>query len=292
MPKATVFDRLDKVKDLPTLPAVLEKLNTELRNPQTGTNRIAAIIEDDPAMMARILKVVNSPVYSSGQPITSLQLAVTRMGLNAVKNVALATSVFTAFTGQTVMTNFNRNEFWRHSICTGVAINVLSVRYKASLKKRYGKDLLHLVGLLHDIGKIIFAHYFADDFTVAIHLAQEQYVPLIEAEEESLGMGHEAVGAWLGRKWNLSPELLAAIKGHHRPETIEPENRELAELCYYANAICNLAKLGNGSDPVVPDIYAGAEKQFKIRPEELPDIIRETRESAGQSEVLMSVMGS
>ncbi len=285
-----LYKRLERIKDLPTLPIVLQKLNAEMRNPNAGMDKIAAIIHDDPSMMTRILKIVNSPLYSAGQTIHSLQLAVTRMGMNAVRNIALATSVFSAFERSAIQSEFDRIEFWKHSISTGVAMHVLYNECRSVLRKRYASDMLHLVGLLHDIGKIVFVQYFNDDFTLAIHFARDHYVPLIEAEKEMLGAGHTEIGAWLGSKWRLGSDLISTVLYHHNPECVEGDERELVEMCYYANAICNLAKLGDGADPVVPSVFERQETLLKIDPERMPDIIRMTKEEADRSELLSSLM--
>ncbi len=159
MDKKAIYSRLEKIRNLPTLPAVVNRLGTEVRNSRSDAVRIAAIIEDDPSMMARILKVVNSVFYASAEPITSVQQAVARMGLTAINNVALSTSVFSTFEKDD-KAEFNREAFWRHSISTGIAAGVLHDQAGERLSRRYPSDLLHLAGLLHDIGKIVFEQFF------------------------------------------------------------------------------------------------------------------------------------
>ncbi len=108
--KTRIVRRLEKIYNLPTLPAVIEKLGEEIRNPKSDARRVAALIEDDPSMMSRILKVVNSAFYGGIEPITSVQQAVSRMGFNAINNIALSTSVFAAF-DKSGEAGFDRKEF-------------------------------------------------------------------------------------------------------------------------------------------------------------------------------------
>ena len=86
------MDVVHKIRNLPTLPVVIQKLKQAVADPNADSARIAKIIADDPAMMARILKVVNSVLYGASVPINSLQMAVARMGLNAVNNIAMSFS--------------------------------------------------------------------------------------------------------------------------------------------------------------------------------------------------------
>ena len=108
-----IFQTLDKIRNLPTLPVVVQQLRKAVADPNSDASRIAKLIQDDPSMMARILKVVNSVLYGASVPINSLQMAVSRMGLNAVNNIAMSTSVFSTFS-KAQQTDFNREDFWRH----------------------------------------------------------------------------------------------------------------------------------------------------------------------------------
>lgn len=282
-----IFETLDKVQNLPTLPIVIEKLRAAIRDPSSDANRIARIIEDDPSMMARILKVVNSVLYGGREPIHSLQLAVARMGLSAINNIAMSTAIFSTF-GKKGQTDFNREDFWRHSISTGIAVNVLYDRCKSTLTKRYGKDLLHLVGLIHDIGKIIFEQFFHADFLKAVRLSADKSIPLIQAENEVVGAEHTQIGAWLGMRWNLSQELLQAVRWHHEPDSADVEHRELVMLCHSANYICNLEKIGDGGDVAAPSFHHDAWTRLGLTVRDISDIVDHVVEEAKKSEVLMS----
>ncbi len=280
---------LDQVQNLPTLPVVLNKLREAIRDPNSDAARIARIIEDDPSMMARILKVVNSVLYGGREPINSLPLAVSRMGLNAISNIAMSTAVFSFF-GKPGHQDFDREGFWRHAISTGIAVRILYDRCRATLSKRYGKDLLHLVGLLHDIGKIVLEQFFHDEFVRSVTVAHEKGIPLIQAENEVMGADHVGIGSWLGLRWNLSQELLQIIRWHHDPASSDVEHRELVMLCHSANYICNLEKIGDGGDTAGPVFQHEAWTQLGLSARDIADIVDEVVEESKQSEVLMSFM--
>ncbi|MFH0881046.1 MAG: HDOD domain-containing protein [Lentisphaerota bacterium] len=287
MQKDQIFKKLEQIRNLPTLPSILEKLGAAVRDPNSDASRIARIIADDPSMMARILKVVNSSLYGGLEPITSLQLAVARMGMNAINNIALSTSVFSTFS-KAQQAEFNREEFWRHCISAGIAVNVLYDKCKPNLMHRYEKDVLHLAGLLHDIGKIIFETYFRAEFLASVQASRERHVPLFQVELELIGADHAQVGAWLGARWKLADDIIETVRWHHEPDNADDSRKELVMLCHGANYICNLVKLGDSGDAVAPAFFRGVWKRLGMETDDLSGVIERIEEEAKHSEVLLA----
>ncbi|MBN1825065.1 MAG: HDOD domain-containing protein [Candidatus Eisenbacteria bacterium] len=281
-----VFRQLEGVDNLPTLPTVIEELGRTIRDPNSDAKRVSRIIEDDPAIMARILKVVNSAYYGGQEPITSVQTAVARMGMRAVNNIALSTAVFSAF-GEQEEDGFDREEFWRHSISAGIASVVVYERAQQHMQSRYGKDVLHLAGLLHDIGKIIFDQFFHNEFHEALRVSRDRKIPLNEAEREVLGSDHAEVGAWLGMKWNLSSDILQVIRWHHEPEKTDVENWGLAAVCHTADYICNLEKIGDGGN-AAPGFQKSVWKKLGLAVSDIQDVVEMVGEESKNSEILMA----
>lgn len=279
--------RLNVIRNLPTLPVILQKVSREVRNPASDAKKIARIIEDDPAMMARILKVVNSAFYAGVEPVTSIQLAVARIGMTAVGNIAMSTAVFSAF-GKSNLADFDRQEFWRHSICTGIAAGVLYDRVRSSIPVRIGRDVLHLAGLLHDVGKIVFDQFFHSEFMDAIKKGHDAQISLLDSEIEVIGEGHTKVGAWLGWKWNLTDDLREVIRYHHDPEAGDPKHWHLTGLVHTANYICNLEKIGNSGDQM-PVYLESVWKKFGLAVGDISDVVDRVNEESKKSEILMTI---
>lgn len=280
--------RLEAIRDLPTLPVVVDRIKAAVKDPRSDGQRIAKIIHDDPAVMARILKVVNSAFYGGREPITSLQTAVSRLGMAALQNIALSTSVFSSFDkggGQ----GFDRKEFWRHSICTGIAATVISEHTPPQIRLRHpGKDVVHLAGLLHDIGKIFYDQFFHDQFAEALRVSNIGKVPLFTVEKAVLGMDHAEAGMWLATKWKLSTDLMNVINYHHDPDHAEGKVKWFVELVHAANYICNIEKIGSGGDPApvsVPDLW----QRLGLTTGDTPNIVAQIRVESEKSESLLSL---
>jgi len=245
-----ILAKLERIHNLPTLPIVMTKLSAALDNVDCSINEIVKILNNDPAISTQILKTVNSPLFAiGGAKITTLQVAITRLGFREVKNIALSTSVFKMFDG-VKSTLFDRKSFWKHCLCTSLA--ALELGAVKGNHRLFPKDELHLAGLVHDIGKIVLDAHFADIFEEAIKLAMTAKIPLFEAERLILGIDHSELGHKIAEKWNLPPVADAAILFHHDPENAPEAHRHIVNIVHMANYIVNTQDLGTGGDIAAP----------------------------------------
>jgi HD-like signal output (HDOD) protein len=201
----------------------------------------------------------------------------------------MSTSVFSTF-GAGDGQGINRKEFWRHSICTGIAASVIGNCARERLHRRYPKDALHLAGLLHDMGKIFYDEFFHDEFAEALRKSNAEKTPLFMAEKEVLGMDHAQAGAWLGMKWKLGIDLTQAIYLHHDPDRCTDDKLwEFIALVHTANYICNIEKIGDGGDPA-PGFNAGVWKRLGLEVGDISGVVDTVKDESEKSEILMSLV--
>ncbi len=284
-----LFKKLESIENLPALPMVLERIRALTGDLNANSERIANIMKDEPALMTNVLKVANSALYGTRERIDSLQTAITRLGLNAVHNLATSMAVI-AVISKGASEGFNHKEFCKHSISTGIAMGVLYSMCKAKVNGRFSNEALHLTGLLHDIGKMIINQFFHDEFTKAGALSVQHSVPLFLAEQKMLGVHHADVGAWLARKWNLSDPFVQTIRYHHDPMLAGPEHAELVTLCHCANYVCNLDKIGDAGDTLTPFFDQRAFDRIGLVADQIPEIVARVRAEAKNSEILVSLL--
>ena len=284
-----LIKRLESIRNLPTLPAVIENLGTALQDPEVDAGQIAAIIEDDPAIMARIMKVVNSSMYLGVEETVSLRPAIVRLGFRAVSNIAMSAAVFSTFAPNR-KSALDRAGFWRHCIAAGIAAEVLCNSIPQFARVHIAADVLHVCGLLHDMGKIVFEQHFHDQFAKAIEISKKEGICLSAAEHRVLGVDHCQAGAWLARKWNLAHSLISVIRWHHDPSMAEERYRDLVRVCGLSDRVVNAGGLGQGGNYKLnqaPEI----EEEIDLDPEDLVKMIHLIETRAAQSP-LLDVLGA
>ena len=251
-----ILEKLIALKSLPTIPAVIAKLDKVLQHPECDTAMIAEVVNDDPTTAAGVLKLVNSVMFrpATGQEIGDIRVAITRIGVRSVKNVAMSAAIFEMFSGAEHPT-FARARFWEHCIGVGAIASKLQDTGVVPNTRKIPADLIQLSGVLHDLGKIVLEEHLAAEFHSAIELAKKKQISLDVAEREVFEIDHTAVGAILGEKWRMPRELIEVVRYHHHPLRAETEvGRSLASLIHLADLIAHRKKVGASGNPVpTPD---------------------------------------
>lgn len=231
---------LDDISKLPTLPTVMINAINIAFDPSSDMNDLYKLLRNDPAITAQILKVVNSSYYGTSRTIESLKTAMVVLGMDEVVNIVSAVSMADTFKDASTPRHFDLRHFWLHSVAVGETAQLLRERSKLS-----SEGELFTAGLLHDIGCILLATYFPEDYDEACRLAREQQIPLHQAERELLGVDHARIGEYLARRWNLPDRLVRAIRHHHAPQEADPPCRDAAVI-YLADVLSSRLDLGLG----------------------------------------------
>ena len=285
-----LWEIFESAEDLPTLPEVALGLQKVVDDPDSSAADVARIIEDDPAISTKVLRVVNSVFYAPahGVEITQLKPAIARLGFMAVANIALSTSVFQAFS-RAQKPVFDRRDFWRHSISVGIVASVLHDYAGDVIDQALTRDTVHLAGIVHDVGKILFERYANTEFHQAVKNAGAEDLPALKEEARLLGMGHDEVGGWLGSKWRLGAAIEAVMRWHHDPMGC-PETglQPLVKLVHMADYICHNQQLGDSGNPS-PMYDHRVRQELNLTSETIGDLMGVVEAEAAQSDILLSL---
>ncbi len=234
-----VTKALAKIGEIATLPEVTLRIINIVEDPHSTARDLHAIIKHDPPLTAKILKVVNSAFYGLPGQIGSVDRAIVLLGLRAVKNIAIATSVTRLFNGVRPVSGFDPKELWRHCVAVGVASRLIFQKKSKGLAEE-----AFLAGLIHDIGIIVAFQAFADRFGEVLARVQDGNTTWCQAEAEIFGVDHQMLGTGLALKWKFPMGLRAAIGYHHAPDRVSEDNRSMACAVHLADLIACEDRMG------------------------------------------------
>ncbi len=210
-----------------------------INNPRSNVKDLKAIIEKDPSLSARLLRLVNSAYYSVGRKIGNLQDAIVRIGFNTVKELAFSQKVGELFQKNESLYGFSRSALWEH--CIAVATCCKYIYLRELIKP--GDDI-YTVGLLHDLGIIIEDQFMRDKFEEVLVRSQSEKCNLAEAEKNVIGFDHSKIGGALISDWNFPQESISAIAYHHEPGKVDDEFKEIVSVLYISEYICQRNEIG------------------------------------------------
>jgi len=233
---STVWEQVSANARLVSLPAVYIRLKSVLDDPSSNLADVAEVLGNDPAMTARLLRIVNSAYFGLGSEIDTISRAVGLLGTQEVHDLVLASSVAQSFEG---MSNevMDMHKFWRRSVACAI-----TGRELAALCNVLDGERLFVAGLLRDIGHLYIYQLAAQKAQQAIELAKVQGAPLYKAERALLGVDYAKVGADLMRQWQLPQSLWEPTQCH-----VEPTASQDYEL--FTSLVHIAAQLAESDDP-------------------------------------------
>jgi HD-like signal output (HDOD) protein len=240
---------LRNLRDLPSLPAVAVQALAVADDPSSTASDLLRVIMSDPPLAAKVLRVANSVHFHRGHDVSDLQTAIVRLGFVNIRNLLMGVAVIRSFNAFFVGSPYTREDFWVHSIAVGVTASRLAGAAEGACASSS-----FVMGLLHDVGKLVLDRTARDAFTHAIRYAQSSRVPLFEAERVRLGCDHAAIGGELLALWKFPRELVEPVRWHHEPARCDEPHRAHAQVIEAADWICNAHRIGySGNDhPVKP----------------------------------------
>lgn len=209
---AEVEELIDSTVSIPTIPTVLNEITAVLASPDGSAKDAATIIEKDPAIATRALRLVNSSFYGLRNPVSNINLGCSILGLQVINNLVVQATVLQTFQGSGGGA-LDADWLWDHSFKAAVACRMLAARTTVSVELTV--DDAYTCGLVHDIGKLILLDSQPAQYGEAVRRSAAQQTPLAYAEREVFGFDHAHVGGTLARRWKLAPSVQAAVADHH-----------------------------------------------------------------------------
>jgi putative nucleotidyltransferase with HDIG domain len=200
------------VDGMPAFPKSVQRVLELTRDVNSTPKDLVEVIDKDPVLTVKILKVVNSAYYSLPKQITSVGHAVVYLGFNTIKNLALSIAAI-GMLPKTNEAGFDGQQYLLHSLATAAIAKQLALKVD-------GADPMDcfIAGLLHDFGKVVLAQFMPRQFRGALEVSLQQGISLHLALRETLGVDHAVVGAMLVEKWRFSPHLVETIRHQYGPE--------------------------------------------------------------------------
>ncbi len=243
-----VISLVSSMRTIPSLPKFYQELLQELERQDTSIKRVSEIISKDMGMSAKILHVVNSPFFSTYRTVSNPLQAVSLLGLNTIRNLALTIHLFQAYENKTSV--FDYNGLWKHSM--SVAEIAKKIAIDAGSEKEM-EDHAFVSGMLHDIGKVIMATEFPELYSEAMQDAINSNIELYEAEHKRFHTGHQEVAGYLLGIWGLPNEIVEPIAFHHIPSKGYNTGFSPLAAVHIANTVVHKKEKTNGK-PSGPDM--------------------------------------
>lgn len=231
------------VGDLPPLPHVAAQALSLIEDPDTTANKLTELLGGDTALAARVLKIANSAMFSRQREITTINQAIMTIGFKTLKGIIVAATL------RQLNRKFGKVEqmLWENSTCTA-----MGARYIASRLKRTYVEEAFLLGLLHDLGKLVLMRQVTKEYEAIVDVTKKGNF-FVDTEQKQFGFSHPLIGALVAKKWNFSLETCQAILHHHDPIAPAPRSEldEKTAIIQTADLIAHT--LGYGHSEGYPD---------------------------------------
>ena len=245
LPGDNVRGLMARMRWVPSPPNMYAQMLAEMRSPDSSVEKIGELIAQDPAVAAKILQLANSAVFALQLQVVQPVEAVAYIGLETTKALVLLAHTFSSF-DQLHLAGFSAESLWQHSVVTGQF-----ARWIAQMENS-GPELTEqafAAGLLHDIGKLLFAANLPEPFGQALALARAQGCSLWEAESRVFGAGHPEVGASVLGIWGLPMPIVNAVALHHCPARSKGQEFSPLTAVHAANVFEHESRPGASAPP-------------------------------------------
>lgn len=271
----TIDSLLNGISAVPSLPLLHERLAEAINHPRSSISDIAKILSEDQGLTARILKLANSPLFGYFSKIDTITKAVTIIGVQQVRDLALAVSVMGLFRGipEDLIT---MELFWKHSIACGLSARVLATSQREANLERF-----FVAGILHDIGRLVMFISAPEQCRILIEISRSEGRLLHDVEREHLGFDHGELGGSLLRSWKIPARVAEPVEFHHRCSQAIQYPRE-SSILHIADLIAHALEFGSSGEVLVPRLDQQAWEQLSLSAHMLPLLVTQIDQQYGE----------
>jgi putative nucleotidyltransferase with HDIG domain len=235
-----ISEILKAVEEIPPFPQVVLKAFSLLKDPEVSASELVDVIQYDPIITTRILKVCNSASFGFAGEIDSLHKALVLLGNNQMMQILVTIGSVDFLIDRWEGYGLETGELWEHSVSCALMSQVLIKQLDVS--EDHG---LFTAALLHDVGKIVLSQYALSEYPKIKELITRRGYSSIEAEKEVLGFDHAELGSLLAQKWQFPMHIARVIEAHHNPVDPKKDSMTLC-LTHLANLLCLQMGIGVG----------------------------------------------
>jgi len=271
----------EKIKNLPTLPDIVQKLITLIQDEKTSAGDLSKLISYDQAISIKLLKVANSAYYGFLKEVATIQHAIVILGFEEVKRLSLGISILNFMDDNS---SLMMQDLWKHSVGCSLASQIISKKINVE------PDITPTSSLLHDIGKLILDNVFSKEYKSVMETVKTEKINTIDAEKKILGFDHADVGLWLCTKWKLPPALILPIAYHHQVKKADKDNILNVSIVHLADTICHKAGMGSYVNATIPPFQEAAKKTLQINEEDLGPMVEDLQSEEEKVQAFISAI--
>lgn len=264
--RLTAHSLINSSLNLVSPPSTYARLSELLHDPHSAIDAISEVINADPALSTRLLKIVNSPFYGFPSQINTISRAIAVIGIHELTQLVLATSVVKTFDG-IPHDLIKMRAFWQHSIACAICAKLLAQAAGYQHSEQY-----LIAGLLHNIGSLVLYQSVPELAAEAIKSARFGHEVLHLAERRIIGFDHTEAGEALLQAWRLPESLAFVARHHHTP--IAAGYATAVCIVHVADVMISAVPFGHSGDQHVPPLDPVAWQRLHLTTEIIPSLLR------------------
>lgn len=279
--KFSIWDEITSCTTLPSPPGVAVELVNLAQHPDTQFEQVEQVVQLDPAISAKLLRLANSSFYARSCKIENLSQAIGLFGLNGTLTIALTFSLIS--TPDDNKSGLDHNQFWLRSLATGIICKKLT-----KLLHRSDKETFYLAGLLQDIG-ILVLNQIRPGLYDSSNETPSNHQSLIESELNLMGLDHSVIGAWLLEEWQFPDVFVTATANSHKL-TETTADRDSTDLCACVALASSLAEFWSQSEAALPpEMKSTIVDELGLTDDNIQKLIEETQKEISEVSPLFDV---